>query len=83
MTKFFLALTIAITTLVGAFVFAAFTIQATRLVALRPASTTVATRETPVFLPRYVEPRKAGWRKSKLVEVANKIGLAENSPQRS
>jgi hypothetical protein len=26
---------------------------------------------------------KAGWRKSKLVEVANKIGLAENSPQRS
>jgi hypothetical protein len=59
MTKFFLALiAIAITTLVGAFVFAAFTIQAARLVALGPASTTVATRETPVFLPRYVEPRR-------------------------
>ena len=59
MTKFFLALIgIAVTALVGAFVFAAFTIQAGHLVALRPASTTVATRETSVFLPRYVEPRR-------------------------
>jgi len=57
MIKFFLALMgMAVAALVVAFVFAAFTIQAGHLAALRPASTTVATRETSVFLPRYVEP---------------------------
>jgi hypothetical protein len=56
MTKFFLALIgIAVTALVGAFVFAAFTIQAGHLVGFRPASTTVETRA--LFTP-YVEPRR-------------------------
>jgi hypothetical protein len=56
MTKLFLVLMgLGITVLVGAFVFAAFTIQAGHLVGLRPASTTVETRE--LFSP-YVEPRR-------------------------
>ena len=56
MTKFFLALIgMAVAALVGTFVFAAFTIQAGHLVALKPASTTV---ETPELFTRYVEPRR-------------------------
>ena len=56
MTKFFLALIgMAVAALVGTFVFAAFTIQAGHLVALKPASTTVETRA--LFTP-YVEPRR-------------------------
>jgi hypothetical protein len=53
MIKFFIALIgMAVAALVGTFVFAAFTIQAGHLVALKPASTTV---ETPELFTRYVQ----------------------------
>jgi hypothetical protein len=56
MTKLFLALIgIAVAALVGAFVFAAFTMQASHLVGLKPASSTVETRA--LFTP-YVEPSR-------------------------
>jgi hypothetical protein len=56
MTKLFLVLIgLAVTVLIGAFVFAVVTIQAGHLVGFRPASTTVETRA--LFTP-YIEPRK-------------------------
>jgi hypothetical protein len=69
MAKFFLALIgISVATLVGTFVFAAFALQATRLL----APTTVAMRVTPTFIMRDVETRRERDRKKTNGKPANR-----------
>jgi hypothetical protein len=69
MAKFFLALIgISVATLVGTFVFAAFALQATHLL----ASTTVAMRVTPTFIVRDVETRREQDRKKTNWNPANR-----------
>jgi putative Ca2+/H+ antiporter (TMEM165/GDT1 family) len=69
MAKFFLALIgISVATLVGTFVFAAFALQATHLL----ARTTVAMRETPTFIMHDVEATREGDRKKTEWNQANR-----------
>jgi hypothetical protein len=69
MTKFFLALIgISVATLVGTFVFAAFALQATHLL----APTTVAMRVTPTSITRDVETRRERDRKKTNWNPANR-----------
>ncbi len=68
MAKFFLALIgISVATLVGTFVFAAFALQATHLLA-----PTVAMRVTPTFIMRDVETRRERDRKKTNGNPANR-----------